>query len=232
MTERVSATTGGRRPRRAGRSKTDLLDAAARVIRERGADATRFTDVAEASSVPVSSLQYYFGSREDLLVASFRHASETELADLAAKLRKIDDPWHRLTVIVHAAISGLDLEQGQSGLLWIESWRFAMRDEELRRDVIADYAQWRALITAAVADGQARGEFDAELDPHLVSVQALALVDGMCLPAALRDPQVSVEQGRALALQALAAILGYRPIAKASREGEPVAIEQGETQPQ
>lgn len=72
-----------RSTRRAGRRKVvEVLEAACRVIAERGADATWFADVAEESSVPISTLQYYFGPREDLLVAAFRHASSTEIAAL------------------------------------------------------------------------------------------------------------------------------------------------------
>ena len=78
---------GRPRPARAGRRKLPVLEAACRVIAERGAEATRFTDVAAASGVPVSTLQYYFGSREDLLVAAFRHASANELAALEADRR-------------------------------------------------------------------------------------------------------------------------------------------------
>ena len=77
----------GRGPgRRAGRRKIAVLEAACRVIADRGADATRFADVAAESGVPVSTLQYYFGSREDLLVAAFRHASSAEIAALEAEV--------------------------------------------------------------------------------------------------------------------------------------------------
>jgi len=69
-----------------------VLEAACRVIADRGADATRFTDVAAESGVPVSTLQYYFGSREDLLVAAFRHASSAEIAALEAEIAAMDDP--------------------------------------------------------------------------------------------------------------------------------------------
>src|SRR5579859_2699152 len=86
--------------RRAGRRKGAVLDAAGRVIASRGADATRFTDVAAESGVPVSSLQYYFGSREDLLVAAFRHASGTEVGALEASLAEREDPWDQLGYIV------------------------------------------------------------------------------------------------------------------------------------
>ena len=80
--------SGGRGPgRRAGRRKIAVLEAACRVIAERGADATRFADVAAESGVPVSTLQYYFGSREDLLVAAFRHASGTEIGRASCRER-------------------------------------------------------------------------------------------------------------------------------------------------
>src|SRR5712691_6318405 len=91
----------GRGPgRRAGRRKVAVLEAACRVIADRGADATRFADVAAESGVPVSTLQYYFGSREDLLVAAFRHASITEIAKLEAEVAGIADPWEQLERIL------------------------------------------------------------------------------------------------------------------------------------
>ena len=100
------ARPAGRGQRRAGRRKIAVLEAAGRVIAERGADATRFADVAAESGVPVSTLQYYFGSREDLLVAAFRHASGTEIAALEADLAELDDPWQQLGRIVTTALRG------------------------------------------------------------------------------------------------------------------------------
>ena len=131
----VRPVTRRRAGRRAGRSRTDLLIGAAAVIAERGADATRFVDVSAACGVPVSSLQYYFGSREDLLVAAFRHASDTELAQLRAELPGIVDPWDRLVRIVDAALGGFADGAGESGRLWVESWRFALRDCLRHHDV-------------------------------------------------------------------------------------------------
>ncbi|HEX5303003.1 MAG TPA: TetR family transcriptional regulator [Streptosporangiaceae bacterium] len=99
--------SGGRGPgRRAGRRKIAVLEAACRVIAERGADATRFADVAAESGVPVSTLQYYFGSREDLLVAAFRHASSTEIAALETEVAGIDDPWNQLETILTRSLTG------------------------------------------------------------------------------------------------------------------------------
>ena len=202
-----------RAPRRAARDRTDVLKAAIHVIAERGADATRFQDVAAASGVAVSTLQYYFGSREDLLVAAFRHASENEIVALQARLAAddaADDPWLRLTCIVDAALRDFPATGDGSGRLWIEAWHFALRDPEMRSDVLTDYAAWRTLISDAVHDGATRGLFPSAPAPDRAAVLLLSLLDGLGMPLSLDDPAISVEDARESALAALAALLGYR----------------------
>jgi AcrR family transcriptional regulator len=193
--------------RRAGRRKTAVLDAACQVIARRGAEATRFTDVAEASGVPVSTLQYYFGSREDLLVAAFRHASANELSALAAEVGAADSPWDRIHVIVTRALAGYLPGDADAGLLWIESWHFAIRDAEMRVDALRDYAGWRELVAGAVRLGTASGEFSPATSPEQVAVLAIAMVDGAGLPLALGDPDLTVASATADVLTAIAALL-------------------------
>jgi AcrR family transcriptional regulator len=201
--------TTPRRPRRAGRDKSEILEATARIIAQRGADATRFADVAEATGTPVSTLQYYFGSREDLLVAAFRHASESELVTLHEELERIADPWERLVFIVDKALADYVAGRGQGGHLWIEAWRFGMRDAEMRDDVLRDYTVWRAMIADAVRAGVTGGAFRAGIDPDQVAILLLSLLDGLGMPLALDDPAVTVEGARAASLDALAAVLGH-----------------------
>jgi AcrR family transcriptional regulator len=201
-----------RRPltrRRAGRDRAEVLAAAARVIAERGADATRFVDVSAAAGVPVSSLQYYFGSREDMLVAAFRHSSQTALDDLRGELASIQAPWARIELVVETALRDFGQEVSEPGRLWVESWRFALRDPELRDEVLADNVSWRAVIAEAVRDGQLLGDFAPEADPDRVAVQVVALFDGIGLPVALGDPAVPPEQAAGLVLAACATLLGY-----------------------
>ena len=207
LTTRPAAA--GRRPgRRAGRRKTAVLEAACQVIANRGAEATRFTDVAEASGVPVSTLQYYFGSREDLLVAAFRHASATELAALAAEVEAMASPWQRIRIVVTRALQGYEPASPDAGLLWIESWHFAIRDPEMRRDMLRDYAGWRELIAGAVRLGAASGEFRPAVSAEQVAVLTIALVDGAGIPLALGDPGLTVASPTAGVLTAVAALAG------------------------
>lgn len=194
--------------RRAGRRKVAVLDAACTVIASRGAEATRFTDVAEASGVPVSTLQYYFGSREDLLVAAFRHASASELATLAEDVAAASSPWDRIRILVTRALAGYEPTGAESGLLWIESWHFAIRDAEMRVDALRDYAGWREIVADAVRLGTESGEFRPAVTAGEAAILAVALVDGAGIPLALGDPELTVPSASASVLTALAALLG------------------------
>jgi AcrR family transcriptional regulator len=200
----------GRGPgRRAGRRKTAVLEAACRVIADRGADATRFADVAAESGVPVSTLQYYFGSREDLLVAAFRHASGTEIAALEADVATLADPWDQLERIISRALTGYQPEAPEAsgaGRLWIESWHFGIRDPEMRADALRDYDAWRRLVADAVRRGVAQGRF-GPVQPEKVAVLAIAMVDGMGIPLALGDPEITGPSAVQDVLAALAELL-------------------------
>jgi AcrR family transcriptional regulator len=201
----------GRAGRRAGRRKIAVLEAAGRVIAERGADATRFADVAAESGVPVSTLQYYFGSREDLLVAAFRHASGTEIAALEAELAALDDPWQRLTVIVSRAVTGYLAGEAGAGRLWIESWHFGIRDAEMRPDAVRDYEAWRRLVADAVRLGSDGSRFAPRQSPERIAVLTIALVDGIGIPLALGDPEITADEAVREVLTALGELLHAGP---------------------
>jgi AcrR family transcriptional regulator len=143
--------------------------------------------------VPVSTLQYYFGSREDLLVAAFRHASATELALLAAEVSAASSPWQRIERIVTRALAGYQPGRAEAGLLWIESWHFAIRDPEMRVDALRDYDGWRALVAAAVRLGTDSGEFAPAAGPDQIALLTIALADGAGIPLALGDPGLTVD---------------------------------------
>jgi AcrR family transcriptional regulator len=193
MAARGSAHEGGGRGpgRRAGRRKIAVLEAACRVIAERGADATRFADVAAESGVPVSTLQYYFGSREDLLVAAFRHASSAEIAALETAVAAIADPWEQLERIIATSLTGYEPGAPEGGRLWIESWHFGIRDAEMRADALRDNTAWRRLVAQVVRRGIELGAFGTAYDPDKVAVLTIAAADGLGIPLSLADPDIT-----------------------------------------
>ncbi|WP_250037302.1 GNAT family N-acetyltransferase [Paractinoplanes maris] len=190
----------------AGR-REDVLAAACAVVAERGADATRFSDVTAATGVGVSTLQYYFGSREEMLLAVFRHAARADFQAVTDRLAGEQEPWSRLMLIASYLTGAVDSDS--SWRVWVESWRWALRDTELRADVLADYTRWRELIAAEVQAGVRRGTFTPSAAPLDVARQTLALIDGLALPVVLGDPALNRDTARDLLTGALTHLVGH-----------------------
>ncbi|WP_433826057.1 TetR/AcrR family transcriptional regulator [Actinoplanes sp. CA-015351] len=188
--------------RRSASRRTEVLVAAGEVVAARGADATRFSDVTEATGVGVSTLQYYFGTREDMLIAVFRHAAQRDFDAVAERLAALAGPGERLLAVA-AHLTGA-VGSDTSWRLWVESWRWASRDPAVRSDVLADYGRWHELIAAEVAAG-------GHGDPMGTARLILALVDGLALPVVLGDPGLSRAAAHELLADGLSRLLSRPP---------------------
>ena len=122
-----------------------------------------------------------------------RHASANELALLAAEVSAATSAWRRIELIVARALGGYRPGSADAGLLWIESWHFAIRDPEMRVDALRDYDGWRALVAEAVRLGAGHGDFAPAASPDQVAMLTIALVDGAGIPLALGDPGLTVD---------------------------------------
>lgn len=209
MTDPYRGTEPRHRARRAGRGKRHVLHGARRVIAQRGADATRFRDVAAETGSAVSTLQYSFGSREDLIIAALEDAAEADLDRVRQAAEAASGPVEQLRALVRESIvADSEAEAREAWLVWVEYWRAAARDGELRSGSAAIYARWRTLVSGILTDGRAAGQFRGDLDAEQAAIQVLALLDGVGVPVVLEHPGISSARAAASVLDALAGILG------------------------
>jgi AcrR family transcriptional regulator len=209
MADPYRGTEPGHRGRRAGRGKLHVLRGARRVIAQRGADATRFRDVADETGSAVSTLQYSFGSREDLIIAALEDAAEADLERARQAATAVSGAVAQLRALVReSVIAGSDETSREQWLVWVEYWRAAARDSELRSGSAAVYARWRTLVGGILADGREAGDFRVDLDTDQAAIQVLALLDGVGVPVVLEHPGMTSTRAAAVVLDALAAILG------------------------
>jgi AcrR family transcriptional regulator len=201
-------TTQARPARRAGRDRTEVLRAAGEVVATRGVEGTRFSDVSAASGVPVSTLQYYFGNREDMIIATLRHVGAEEVALLHRTLDKVPDApaWEQLVGLIEIGVAQHPGRPAHTWRLWVELWRAALRDEELRTDALDVAHRWRQLLVKVIERGQRNGEFREDVSAVTVAHQTMCLIDGVGIPAALDDPAITSPV--ALVTEAVAALLG------------------------
>lgn len=185
--------TTTRPARRAGRQRTEVLQAAGEVIAARGVEGTRFSDVSAASGVPVSTLQYYFGNRDDMIIATLRHVGAEEMALLQRRLDEAGDAsaWEQLVSLIRISVAQGPTRPAHTWRLWVELWRSALRDEELRTDALDVAHRWREMLVAVIQQGQRDGEFRGDVSPTTVANQTMCLIDGVGIPAALGDPALT-----------------------------------------
>lgn len=105
---------------RRGIARTDnrlplVLDAAARLFRERGYAVTSMRDIAAASGMLAGSLYYHFASKDDLLVAVYAEGVKRIGAAVEAALAAEAEPWERLERVCAAHLTALlaDSDYGQ-----------------------------------------------------------------------------------------------------------------------
>jgi AcrR family transcriptional regulator len=192
-------------PRRAGGAKRiAVLDAVMTVVVERGYENSRFVDVAAASGVAVSTLQNYFGSREDMLIEALWRATELEVVALEATAAAEHDPWDQLVALIDRSLRTSEHTQQ----MLVEFWRAAMRDEELGEYSRNLRARYRGPFLRAVNDGADQEVFHLEHDPEDVVDVLTAVLAGIILPRVPHHPTPSADGFRTVLLAQLAASLG------------------------
>ncbi|MBI3758539.1 MAG: TetR/AcrR family transcriptional regulator [Deltaproteobacteria bacterium] len=127
-----------RAPRQDNR-RAQLLDAAARLFRERGFHATSMRDIAKAVGMLSGSIYYHFDSKEEMLLAVYEEGERrvAEAVD-AAVAAETDGPWQRLEAACAAHLGALiahrDFTQVMIRTLPQEAGAVGPRIRDLRRN--------------------------------------------------------------------------------------------------
>lgn len=181
----------GRPPRH---NRSEILDAASEVMIFRGYGATRYSDVADASGVPVASLQHHFPTLETLRREALRNKVRAELASLSEQVSVIADPWERVRHIIVRSVS-LDPARRRGGwVLWLEYWRAAAHDEALARDSREVRTQWLSLIAGCIADGARTGQFSPDGTADEAATELHGLLDGLGIRLAIEHEEAAAAE--------------------------------------
>jgi AcrR family transcriptional regulator len=192
------------RRRAGGARRSAVLDEVAAVLAERGYENTRFVDVSMASGVAISTLQNYFGSREDMLVEAMRHATELEVLAMEQLAASEPDPWKRLVVMMERSLDA----PVRTHCLMLECWRSGIRDSDLRSYSLEGWSRYREPFVTAVTEGRDRGEFTLSRSPDDMADLLLATLAGAMVPRVLQFTTPSRDRFRAAILGQTATMLG------------------------
>ena len=175
-----------------GQSREELVvGAAAQAIAELGLSNVRFTDIAERAGMTPGHVTYYFPSKSDLLMRAIRLSEESLVAQVAAEIDRIRDPWKRLDRLISlSAASG----PGDPGwVLWFQVWLTAANDPDIARVHDELDARWRAILVGVIRYGCELGAFEAA-DPEAVALILSAVIDGLSIQLTLGSSSLNRTQ--------------------------------------
>ncbi|MBJ7472713.1 MAG: TetR/AcrR family transcriptional regulator [Solirubrobacteraceae bacterium] len=201
--------------RRLGRPPTLNRDAALKaargVIAVRGFDRTRYSDVADASGIPVTTLQHAFGSLKAMLLESVQKSAASEIAVLRDLSHGAElTPWERLSSFIEGAVHPPD--EPDSWLLWLELWRLAGRDPEMGADAGVIYAHWYDYVEELIVLGREAGQFSGPFadTPRDGAVACVSIIDGLAVSLVVRADGPDYDRLLDLSLRTVANLLGKR----------------------
>ena len=152
--------------------KRGILDAASRVFRRKGLQATGMRDIAAELGMAVGNLYYYFRDKEELL-AFVQEDALAGLLDLAARVRAADLPADaKLSRLIEEHV--VRLNEGTPGSLAHlevealgETWRASV---QARRD------EYERAFREIIEEGIAAGAF-RQADPKVSALAILGAVN-------------------------------------------------------
>ncbi|GAA1846226.1 TetR family transcriptional regulator [Brevibacterium marinum] len=194
-----------------------ILESTLDQIAQRGPESLRMKDVAAAAGVSVGTLQYYFGSREDLIVQAFSAHSRSVVEAIAGLSQTHGSAWEKLRSSLHAVPTIGDYRRRSQ--VWVELVAVSSRNDFLRASVDEVFDGWKSHFRALLDTGIRDGSFRPAAEADLIVDSLIAAIDGFDIVAvAGRAPASSDRIAESLVLTA-AALLGVsseRPRARES----------------
>ena len=172
----------GSRTEQVARRRAELLDAAYRVVLDRGLSRVRIADVAQAVNVSGGLVHYHFATKDALLTETMRSAAAQDIERLHDIAGGRGSALERLDRVMREYVPAADGDQ--SWLLWIDAWGAGLRDESLRAISEELDGVWAAALEDVLRDGAAAGEF-ACADPAASALRLASLLDGLGLRVTL-----------------------------------------------
>jgi AcrR family transcriptional regulator len=190
----------------------EILDAAARVITERGLAETRISDIAEQAGVSPGLILYYFDSKDRLLAEALTFANDQFYLRTSREIRRLPSAKDQLRRLVDLSVPGYLQEFGRldEWALWIEVWVRALRDAEMAKDREVLDERWRSQIAEIVRAGRQTGEFTSAEDPDELALRLACLIDGLAIQVVMNDSKVTPERMHRACMQVAANELGFR----------------------
>ncbi len=165
--------------------RRQIAEALLRAAAARGLHATGMREVAAEAGVSLRLVQYYFGTKEELLLAAMQHLAVQFGGRVQARINRLKgtrSPVRPRDVIAAILTEGLPADKERRTFLVLYTAYFALSLTEPKLAIAPLLRNSGAVIDVIAAQlraAQAAGDTPAGLDPDLEAVNLLALSSGL-----------------------------------------------------
>jgi AcrR family transcriptional regulator len=213
--------------------RRQIADALLRTAAIRGLHATGMREVAAEAGVSLRLVQYYFGTKEELLLAAMQHLAAQFAERATARIKKINEaesPVSPAGIIAAILTQSLPVDDERRTFAVLNAAYFALSltDPALAiAPLVRNSSAVVDVVAARLRAAQANGDTPAGLDPDLEAVGLLALSAGLSTSilaglSSARQAQAVIEYhlGRLFpASQPVSLLAGDEDLAVTSRTG-------------
>lgn len=156
--------------------RREIADAVIRITVKGGLASATFREVAAEAGVSVRLVQYYFGTKDQLLLATQRRVAERSIA----RIRRFqagagDAPRDRLRTVMRSFVP-VDDESRDAMLVYVALFTASLLDPALKRTEAGEVA---GSMRQAFAHQLGRARLRAGVDPDREALVLLTLVTGV-----------------------------------------------------
>ncbi|HEY2261443.1 MAG TPA: TetR/AcrR family transcriptional regulator [Streptosporangiaceae bacterium] len=165
--------------------RRQIADALLRVAAARGLHATGMREVAAEAGVSLRLVQYYFGTKEELLLAAMQHLAARYSARAVARFRAASgsaSPASPRDIIAAILTEGLpaDDERRTFTVIYTAYLALSLTDPALAvAPLVKNSGAVIDVVAAQLRAAQAAGDTPAQLDPDLEAVGLLTMSAGL-----------------------------------------------------
>ncbi|MFC6084466.1 TetR/AcrR family transcriptional regulator [Sphaerisporangium aureirubrum] len=178
----------GSRADQADQRRAELLDAARRVVLERGISSTRVADIAKATNVSGGLIHYHFATKDELITAMLRSTIDGEVVRLGEIVRGTGPAVERLDRVLRYYIPRTRADQ--SWILWIDAFAAGLREAVLQEIMLELESAWIGAVHQVIEAGVESGEFTCD-DPLGAAERLDGMLDGLIIRYTLHPSVLS-----------------------------------------
>src|SRR4051794_34898524 len=184
----ASSPAGTRMTREQSRANTRerLLTAARTVFARGGFHGASVEEIASEAGYSTGALYSNFEGKEDLFVALMEREIDEHAQEIEAAVRAQVSIADRATGGARQWMAMIEREP-EALLLFMEFWAYGVREEKVRPQVAARFAQMRRVLTGLIADGVRDFDLELTIPAEQLAVAIDALADGIARQK-LADP--------------------------------------------